>query len=146
MVKLSKTQSGISGEYLVAGKLTLYGFQSAITLRNNEEADILASNSDTGKLVKIQVKTSQNKRRWPMSKKHEVPIANLFFVFVNIVSHDNQEYFIISSSVLAKLLKDGYDRWLVTPNKKGENHNPTNMREFNDLKGLYLNRWDLLNE
>lgn len=145
MNKLSKTQSGIAGEYFVAGKLTLFGFHSAITLRNNEEADILATNSSTGNIIKVQVKTSQNKRRWPMNKKHEVPIENLFFVFVNIVSHDNQEYFIISSIELAKLLKDGYDRWLETPNRKGEKHNPTDMREFNDLKGLYLDKWELLN-
>ena len=68
MEKLSKTQSGIAGEYLVAGKLTLNGYHSAITLRNNEEADIFANNPLTGRFIKVQVKTTQNKRRWPMNK------------------------------------------------------------------------------
>jgi len=146
MEKLSKTQSGIAGEYLVAGKLTLDGFHSAITLRNNEEADILATNSNTGKFIKVQVKTSQNKSRWPLSKKHEISVPNLFFVFLNIKSFDEQMYYIISSAKLAELIKAGHEKWLKTPNKKGEKHNDTDMREFSDPENDYLNRWDLLNE
>ena len=146
MAKLSKTLSGIAGEYLVAGKLILEGFHSAITLRNNEGIDILASNPETGKNIMVQVKTSQNKRKWPLNKKVEIPHNNLFYIFVNIISKDEQEYFIISSNKLAPMVKSGHQRWLEKLGRNGKKHNDTTMREFSDKDKLYLNKWELLNK
>lgn len=113
-------------------------------MRNNEGIDILASNPVTKRNISIQVKTTQNKRRWPLNKKVEIPISNLYFIFVNIISDIQQEYFIISSKKLAKLIKENHQKWLNSPNKKGEKHNQTDMREFSDKDGIYLEKWELL--
>ena len=37
-----------------------------------------------------------------------------------------------------------HQKWLDTPGKKGQSHNHTDMRKFEDIKGEFLERWDLL--
>lgn len=143
-MKLSPNQSGVSGEYLVAGKLSLLDYHVGMTLRNSEGIDLLATKLQTGKNFSVQVKTSQGQRKWALNKKVETPIENLFFIFVNIVSFDQQEYFLIKSSELAEMVKNGHQNWLSAPKKNGEKRKDTPMRAFRDKNGKYLENWKIL--
>ena len=60
---LSRTLSGIAGEYFVAAELTRRGYVASLTLRNTRGIDILASNADATKSVGIQVKTNQGSKQ-----------------------------------------------------------------------------------
>jgi len=51
----------------------------------------------------------------------------------------------VPSKTLAKVVKDSHSKWLKTPGKKGQIHKDTDMRKFEDIKGEYLEKWDLLN-
>lgn len=70
-MKLNKQLCGIAGEYYVAAELSRRGYLAAITLRNSDGVDILVSNIDGDKLFSIQVKSTQNKRKWILSQKVE---------------------------------------------------------------------------
>src|SRR5258708_9913092 len=93
---LSKTLTGISGEYFVAAELSRRGYVASLTLRNTRGIDILASNTDATKSVGIQVKANSGKKpQWLLSKKAECDVAEkLFYVFVNLNGTDTPEYYI----------------------------------------------------
>ena len=149
--KLSKALTGIAGEYYVAAELSMRGFMASVTLRNNERIDIHASklseNKIDTKIFAIQVKTSQTKtHKWPLNKKAEGNKAdNLFYVFVSFQGVlTRPEFYIVPSSIVADAVKNGHKEWLKKPGKKGQPHKNTDMRNFADSKGEYLERWDLL--
>lgn len=148
MKKVNTVLVGVSGEYFVAAELSRQGHIASITLRNTKGVDVLCSNSDATKTIGIQVKTNGSSyRSWILNKKAEDYFAdNLFYIFVNLndgKQHPN--FFIVPSKVVAKYTKEGHAKWLKTPGKKGQKHNDTQMRKFNDPKEKFLNRWDLLN-
>ncbi len=145
--KLSKGITGIAGEYFVAGELSRRGFMASVTLRNNDSIDIHASKLSNNKIFAIQVKTNQyGGRSWPLSKKAELLKSdNLFYIFVALKGlTERPEYFIVSSEYIADSLKNGHAIWLATPGKKGQPHRDTNMRQFQDKEGQFLEQWDLL--
>ena len=144
--KLSKQLSGISGEYFVAAELSRRGFLAAITLRNSESIDILANSIVTNQQICFQVKTSQKKRKWPLSEKVEKDkSSNKIYVFVNLLDENSlPEFFLIDAISLSKIIEEGHKKWLITPNKKGGIHNDTKIREFSDINGIYKNNWKIL--
>lgn len=142
--KLSKQLSGIAGEYYVAAELSRRGYLAAITLRNSEGVDILVSNSKGNKLFSIQVKTTQNKKKWILSKKIEDEKAkNKFFVFVNIPENINlmPDYCIINSEKLSEKIYNGHRNWLNGLGINGKIRNDSDVRQF-DPK--YFDKEDLL--
>ena len=147
--KLSNGLTGIAGEYFVAAELSLRGFMASVTLRNNDSIDIHASKlSNKDKMFAIQVKTSQiNNRKWILNKKSELSSSDShYYIFVSLKGElERPDYFIIPSKTLAKIVKESHSKWLKTPGKKGQIHKDTDMRKFEDIKGEYLERWDLLN-
>jgi hypothetical protein len=145
--KLSKGITGIAGEYLVAGELSRRDFMASITLRNNDSIDIHASKLSTNKIFAIQVKTTQSGRRnWMLNKKAEsIKADNLFYVFVSFKKLlERPEYFIVPSTIVADTVKKEHALWLLTPGEKGQQHKDTHVRNFNDKKGDFLEKWDLL--
>ena len=70
--KLNKQLSGVAGEYYVAAELSRNGYLAAITLRNSDRIDILASDVHAKKQLAIQVKTTQGKNTWILNKKFEL--------------------------------------------------------------------------
>ena len=144
--KLSKGITGIAGEYFVAGELSRRGFMASITLRNNDSIDIHASKDCGNKIFAIQVKTNQNGgRSWPLNKKSELLKAkNLFYILVSLKGlTERPEYFIVPSEYIAERMKSGHAKWLAKLGKKGQPHNDTNMRQFQDKNGDYLEKWEL---
>jgi hypothetical protein len=147
--KLSNGLTGIAGEYFVAAELSLRGFMASVTLRNNDSIDIHASKLDyKHKMFSIQVKTSQTKtRKWILNKKAEISNSDShFYIFVLLKGKlERPDYFIIPSKTLANIVKEGHENWLNTPGKNGQTHKDTDIRQFDDKDGEYLERWDLLN-
>jgi hypothetical protein len=142
-----KVLTGVSGEYFVAAQLSWLGYIASITLRNTKGVDILASNDNATKAVGIQVKTNQgNKKSWILNKKAEDYFAdNLFYVFVNLGNQRSQPNFhVVPSEIVARYVKGAHVKWLAKPGRKGQPHNDTSMRIFNDPSDTYLARWDLL--
>ena len=146
--KLSTGITGIAGEYFVAGELSLRGFMASVTLRNNESIDIHASKLEEGdKLFAIQVKsTKKQNRKWPLNKKVETISSNSFFyIFVTLKGlNERPDYFIVPSTILSRRIKAQHEKWMKTPGKKGQAHNETDMRQFEDKDGEFLERWDFL--
>jgi hypothetical protein len=147
VVRLPATLSGVAGEYFVAAELSRRGYVATLTLRSTRGIDILASNADSTCSVGIQVKTSQfPKPAWLASKKVEdAELAeNLFFVFVSLNGLGAPSYYVVPRSVVATFVRKNHEAWLSQPKRDGKPRKDTAMREFQDLEGLYLNRWDLL--
>lgn len=132
-MKLSKQLSGIAGEYYVAAELSRRGYLAAITLRNSDGVDILASNESGEKTFSVQVKTTQNKRKWILGKKVEEDKAvNKFYVFVNIPNDLNSlpEYYIVKAIDLSKNIYEGHRNWLKETGKNGRIRKDSNARQF----------------
>ena len=144
--KISSILVGVSGEYFVAAELSRRGYIASITLRNTMGIDIVASSESGDKSANIQVKTKSKGKGWLLSKKAEdIKDENIFYVFVNLNPIlRNPEYHIVPSKKLAKKVKEGHQRWLDTPGKKGQKHNDNNMRWWDDPDGEYKNKWELL--
>ncbi|MBI4244922.1 MAG: aspartate ammonia-lyase [Planctomycetes bacterium] len=145
--KLNPVLTGVAGEYYVAAELSKRGYIASITLRNTRGVDILCADQESRKAVSIQVKTNKTSNRsWIMNIKHEKIVEkNLFYVFVNL--NDNKkppDYFIVPSKAVAKYISESHRNWLSTPGKRVKQHKDTPARKFEDYKGKYLNRWDLL--
>ena len=145
--KLTNSLSGIAGEYFVAAELSRRGFMASITLRNNDSVDIHASKLSNNKIFAIQVKTNQSgNRTWILNKKAELhKKENLFYIFVSLKGEiERPEYFIVPSIQVADFVTNTHANWLSTPGKKGQAHNDSTMRKFDDYEGKYLERWELL--
>lgn len=145
MLNKSNTLTGIVGEYYVAAELSKKGLFAAITLRNTEGYDILATNPESKEQFCIQVKTTWNRRKWVMGKKVENNYSkNHFYILVNLFEEDKRpEFFIIKSEELASIIKTGHANWLKTPGVNNQPHNDNNIREFRDNDGKYLEKWDV---
>ena len=145
--KLSSGLTGISGEYFVAAELSRRGFMASITLRNNDSIDIHASKLSNNKIFAIQVKSNQSgNRSWILNKKSELhQKENFFYIFVSLKGESERpEYFIVPSKNVADFVKRDNTHWLATPGKKGQAHNDSTVRKFNDQNGEYLEKWELL--
>jgi hypothetical protein len=147
MEKISKGLSGIAGEYFVAAELSRRGFMASVTLRNSDSIDIHASSPDIDSIFAIQVKTQQSSvRSWPLSQKAETLISpNLFYVFVSFRGIlERPDYFIVPSNIVAAQTKAAHSKWLATPGKKGQAHNDSTMRIFEDKVEEFKEKWELL--
>lgn len=147
--KISKTQSGIAGEYFVAAELSIRGFIASISLRNTKGIDIIVAHPNSYKSLSIQVKTEQNSsKKWALNKKAENNWSeNLFYVFVNLNNGRNSPtYHIVPSKVVADYCRKSHQEWLNTPGRNGQKHNDNDIRNFKDLEDKYFNRWNLIKE
>ena len=146
-MKLETTQVGIAGEYLVAGELSLRGFVAAITLRNTRGTDIITSTSDGGKSVSVQVKTnSTGKALWMVGKKSEdFASPSHFYVFVAL--HELLErpsYHIVPSQIVAERITTSHRDCLGGTKADGTARKDSSIRKFEDLDGVYRERWEML--
>lgn len=125
MHSLNKNSVSLAGEFAVLSQLTLRGFDANMTLGHTKGVDILASDPKTGRMFKVEVKTSfagqpahsklfGHTLSWMMSDKHEeISDPNLFYCFVNIERQTSVfRFFIVPSDVVAKYVKAQHKYWL----------------------------------
>lgn len=148
-MKISKSLTGVSGEYFVAAELSRRGYIASLTLRNSKGIDVLVANEEGTKTLGIQVKTNQNSESsWVLSIKNEdYNSDNLIYIFVNLNDvNDMPSYYIVSSKDVAEYIKLNHQNWLASPNKKGGEHKDNPIRKFSDFEGVYHNNWDIIKE
>ena len=147
MEKISTGLSGVAGEYFVAAELSRRGYMASVTLRNSDSIDIHASTPKGESLFAIQVKTQQiATRSWPLNTKAEkLASPNLYYVFVSFKGMlERPDYFIVPSVIVAERVRLMHEKWLLAPGKKGQKHNETTMRKFEDKAEEFKERWELL--
>lgn len=160
--KTDKSHRGNASQFFVAGELCRRGHSAVVTMGNCPNTDILCSNKGGTRFVHIQVKTFRpGDKTCSVGLKAEKDYGtNFIWVLGGIPipnSNKNFIYYIIPSSIMAKNVKNAHKIWEETPGKKGQQHNPTNMRiiDLPPLKNLhkwewditpYQNRWDLIDE
>jgi len=147
MTNLSHGLSGVAGEYFVCAELSRRGFLATLTLKNAEGTDILASRPNSGRAISIQVKTTQgNKPSWVLKEKSERGhAASFFYVLVRLnAMTERPSFYIVPSKVVAEKIAEGHRTWLAGTKRDGSPRKDTSMRGFDDIKGAYLEKWELL--
>lgn len=141
MPRINNNSVSLAGEFAVLSQLALRGYDANMALGHTKGVDILVSNPITGKMLKLEVKTTfRNAGRnsglfgkfissWMMNEKHEkMRDQTLFYCFVNI-SEDTKKfrYFIVPSRVVANYISREYQLWL----DENDTHSRNNkMRTF----------------
>lgn len=166
---LSKNSVSIAGEFAVLSQLALRGYDANLTLGNTKGVDILISSPASGKMYRLEVKTSFNNKptfaklfghtlTWVMGEKHETIFdQNLYYCFVNIEKEAKLfRFFIVPSEVVAKYVKAQHQFWLQRDKGTHLSNKATTMRAFRiglekasylidtPLAKDYENKWDLL--
>ncbi len=143
--KLDKHLIGLTGEYFVAGMLSLKGWVASLTLKNYPSVDIFGLNPSTDKTVNIQVKTTRNKKDYLIGLRHdqrEIIKEKITcpFVFVHIDKKNNIRYFVLSKKELIKLIEFTDDNYFNRPRKKAIKTNYPIAITVSDLE-KYQDNW-----
>jgi len=143
-----KIWTGIAGEHYVAAELNVRQITTALTMKNTELVDILASNFDGSVSRSIQVKTTINKKaNWTLTKKSEEGASdNLFYVFVHILGECKRpDFYIVPSADVAEYIADCHRAYMATPKKNGEPKVDSSRRGFDAThESKYYEAWSLL--
>ncbi|HXL48146.1 MAG TPA: hypothetical protein VN975_05090 [Xanthobacteraceae bacterium] len=139
---LNKNSVSIAGEYAVLSQLAARGYDANMTLGRTKGVDILVSDPNSGRMLKLEVKTNRgglygrNTRlfgkylcAWIMAEKHErIRDENLFYCFINISEDTNQfRFFIIPSHIVADYVITEHKAWL---NDKETRRSDNKIRTF----------------
>ena len=131
--KISSNNIGIAGEFYMAHILAKNNFKVNVSLGRTEGFDLFVQNPH-GFNMTISVKTTYLKRNKfiLMNKKAETLIdESLFYAFVRLNMPDGvPEFWIVPSTVVAKVIMDSYKIWIKETAKDGSAHNETPMRGF----------------
>jgi len=143
--RASPNAVSLAGEFATLAQLALRGYDANLTLGNTKGVDILASDPDSDRMFRIEVKTSGYRSRkgvastrsrlfghcftWIMSKKHQTLVdLKLFYCFVNIegIEARSFRFFIVPSDVVAEYVGEQHRVWL----EDDASHKDSDMRVF----------------
>ena len=137
--QLAKLITGLAGEFLVAGHLSLKGYVASLTLKNYPEVDIFCLNPQNGKQITIQVKTKRGGQGYFVPEK--VDDSETPFVFVDIDKDDSYDFYVIPARDVASLsAKQRQDYIESHPNVKKKQLRMLSVKSIQS----YKNQWDLL--
>jgi len=107
---IEKHLIGLTGEYLVAGMMSLKGWVASLTLKNYPSVDIFGLNPTTDETISIQVKTTRNTNSYQVGLRHDQrnqihQIIKCPYVFVHIDMNDNIRYFLLSKKELINIIE-----------------------------------------
>jgi|SRR5579884_2319136 len=168
-MKLSTNAISIAGEFAVLSQLALRGIDANLALGHTKSVDILASDPETGRMFRIEVKTSYNNRPATsklfghtldgvVSAKNESIIdSSLFYCFVRISQETNIfTYYIVPSAIVARYVREQHQFWLNQNNHRQAKSEDSAIRRFRlglddggylidtPLARDYENNWDVL--
>lgn len=135
MNERNKITRGNASQFFIAGELCRRGYSAVVTLGNTPNTDILCSNIEGTRFVHIQVKTfvPGNRTCSVGLKAQEDYGENFFWVLggIPLPSHGGEhQYFIIPAKDMALNVKNGHQKWLDTPGRKGRPHKETSIRSI----------------
>ena len=135
--KPNSNSVALAGEFAALSQLALRGYDANLTLGNTKSVDILVSDPESGRMFRLEVKTSSYRsvsgsagRRskffgynfeWLLNKKNEDVIdASLFYCFVNIDGDEGTSFrfFIVPSELVAEYVKAQHALWLSKDAKR----------------------------
>ena len=118
--------TGLAGEYLVAGIMSLKGWTASMTLKNYPGVDIFGLNNETGQTASIQVKSCwdnsffigvRRSEREQMKDKIKGP-----FVFVHCekdsFGRESASFYILSKDEFITLVNKSDDAYYYGPHKR----------------------------
>jgi hypothetical protein len=147
---------GNAGEYAVMSELLRRGWIAALAPRNAPDFDIMATDREVD--VRIPVKTkSAHYEAWQwMSKNDGTAIRHLgypndFFVLLDLRPETTRnDYYILPTETLSKILNDDFEVWKATPGVRGRPHDPAkkhrglSVRKHKTQLEQYREAWHLL--
>lgn len=145
--QINKLMTGLAGEYLVAARMNLRGWDASLTLKNFPGIDVFGRNPETGQQIGIQVKSCwdssffvgvNRSERDIMQEKIKGP-----FVFVHIDSVDDASFYILSKSEFIELVNSTDDIYFNKPRTKPIKLDYPIAISLKDL-APYKNHWDSL--
>ncbi|MGC9086921.1 MAG: hypothetical protein ACP5IT_12080 [Thermoproteota archaeon] len=105
-MKLKKENLSLAGEYAVASEICRRNFYAQITLGHLKRTDILVYNPETGKELRVEVKTKQG-REWPGIKGINDNQTLLIFVdFENKKDTERPDFYILNAEDWKEFLKN----------------------------------------
>jgi len=110
MKSIKKHLIGLTGEYFVAGMMSLKGWVASLTLKNYPSVDIFGLNPVTGKTINIQVKTTRERTSYQIGLRHDqrdeikdyIPCP---YVFVHIDKAIIIRYYILTREQMIELIE-----------------------------------------
>ena len=145
--RLKPAQSGIAAQHYVAAEISRRGHAVAMTVRNAQGVDILASRIDGSRAVGIQVKCGQDSGKWWMldAKAERMTSRTLVYVLVNLNGPGGTPTFhVVPSRVVAASISSEYREYIRGRRRDGRTRKESLIRRFADKDGKYLDRWELL--
>ncbi len=143
MIKQGRgTVIGNAGEYLAVGELLRRNVVAAPAPRNTPGFDVLATNGHKSVNVRVKSKTTTaNSWVWICAKDDNRTLFKGmlkygdFTVLVDLKDEAHSpEYYVLSTVVLDKQLREDFKHWLETPGRAGRRHNESNrMYRFGHL-------------
>ncbi len=128
-----KQNIGNAGEYFISALLSAKDFVVTVTLGGNIGYDLLIENPN-GKTLKLSVKTALSDKinGFILSEKCEdIKDDNLYYAFVKLNKFEKMpDYWIVPARIVAEIIKESNQRWLITPGKDDQYHKETSMRKF----------------
>lgn len=138
MSVISNNSVSLAGEFAVLSQLMLHGYDANMTLGRTKGVDILVSDPETKRMLKLEVKTSRGvssksmfgniAKAWMMNSKHEkIRDPQLFYCFVSIAENDKHfRFFIVPSAVVADYVEKQHEIWM----RSGSKRSTSSMRKF----------------
>lgn len=125
MKQLSKLITGMAGEYLVAGQMSLRGGTANLTYKNYPGVDIIGQHPYLGEntIAKIQVKSSEYPSFWvgikhsQRSQMSHLIKGPYVLVYFN-KKDDNVEYYILSKQQMIDIINQSDDAWQTKEHKR----------------------------
>lgn len=137
-IKLEKNQTGIAGEFYVAGELSRLGYNVTVTFGNTKAVDLLIQKEQA--VFAIQVKSIQATRSicWNIDKTKV--FADHYYVLVNLhvdYPEKKPDFFVLTGKEVIFLFKD-------TP-KAGEKRAYLDYKQLLKLP-VYQDRWNIFGQ
>lgn len=147
---LDKHLIGLTGEYFVAGMMSLKGWVASLTLKNYPSVDIFGLNPDNQQTINIQVKTTKNNSSYQIGlTRLQRDVINeritCPYVFVHIDKKNNIRYFILSRLELIELIIRTDDEYFNRPRVKALTNYPIaiSLKDLVDYEDKWDNLWKL---
>lgn len=146
--------TGMAGEYLVAGQMSLRGWTANLTYKNYPGVDIIGQHPQLGAntIAQIQVKSSEypsfwvgikHSQRGDMSQLIKGPYVLVYFSYKD--GHVEPEYYILTKQQMIDVINQSDDTWQSKQHKKPLSPDYSiKIYIDRDNLGQFKDKWEML--